>query len=82
MPDLTDLSFLDRIPRWVDGVTSFVIFMILVVSSAGPLISIPVLVILNLAFDGIRKYHARSTSRSGHAPAPTALTNPPSPAQG
>ncbi len=63
------LSFLDRTPRWVDGVTSFVIFMVLVVSSAGPLISIPVLVILNLLFDGVRKYHQRDRERSGHTPA-------------
>jgi hypothetical protein len=76
------LSFLDRTPRWVDGVTSFVIFMVLVVSSAGPLISIPVLVILNLAFDAIRKYHERSKERSGHNPAPAAPTSPTSPAQG
>ncbi|AEK35394.1 hypothetical protein [Corynebacterium variabile] len=78
MTGLTDLSFLDRIPRWVDGVTSFVIFMILVVSSAGPLISIPVLVILNLAFDGIRKYHARSRDRGSHTP--TSPATPVSPA--
>jgi hypothetical protein len=56
--------------------------MILVVSSAGPLISIPVLVILNLAFDAIRKYHERSKERSGHNPAPAAPTSPTSPAQG
>lgn len=72
---MPDLSFLDRTPRWVDGVTSFVIFMILVVSSAGPLISIPVLVILNLAFDAIRKYHERSKARGSHTP-----TSPVSPA--
>ncbi|WP_312776541.1 hypothetical protein [Corynebacterium variabile] len=79
---MQSLSFLDRTPRWVDGVTSFVIFMILVVSSAGPLISIPVLVILNLAFDAIRKYHERNKERGSHNPAPAAPTSPTSPAQG
>lgn len=69
---MPSLSFLDRTPRWVDGVTSFVIFMVLVVSSAGPLVSIPVLVILNLAFDAIRKYHGRHRDRSGHTPAAAA----------
>lgn len=73
---MQSLSFLDRTPRWVDGVTSFVIFMILVVSSAGPLISIPVLVILNLAFDAIRKYHERSKERGSHNPAPVVPTSP------
>jgi hypothetical protein len=79
---MQSLSFLDRTPRWVDGVTSFVIFMILVVSSAGPLISIPVLVILNLAFDAIRKYHERSKERGGHNPTSASPTSPASPAQG
>lgn len=70
MPELT---FLDRIPRWVDGVVSFVIFMACVFSSTGPFISIPVLVVLNLLFDGIRKYHERARSRNSHTPVARAL---------
>lgn len=69
---MPDLSFLDRIPRWVDGVVSFVIFMACVVSSADPLVSIPVLVILNLLFSGIRTLHERERSRNGHTPVPRA----------
>lgn len=66
----SSLDVLDRIPRWVDGVTSFVIFMVLVVASAGPLVSIPVLVILNLVFDAVRKYHDRARRRGSHTPVP------------
>lgn len=70
---MTDLSFLDRIPRWVDGVVSFVIFMACVFSSTGPFISIPVLVVLNLLFDGVRKYHERSVSRNNRTPVAPAV---------
>ena len=59
-----DLSILDRIPPWVDGLVSFIIFLALVIASAGPLVSIPVLVILNLLSGWIRSYHNKQKKQA------------------